>query len=225
MKTFTPEELKEILAKHKAWMLDEDGGKRADLSSANLRYADLRYADLSSADLRSADLSSADLRSADLRSADLSSADLRYANLRSADLSYADLSSADLRSADLSYANLSSANLRSADLSSANLRSANLRSANLSDLKLWGVIGNMGVIRSIQVETYAITYTFDTLQIGCEQHSIEEWKGFDDARIIMMDGKDALKFWRKWKDVVFQIIEIAPADKWQYKPAKDQKDD
>jgi hypothetical protein len=44
----------------------------ADLSSANLRSADLSSADLSSANLRSADLSSADLRSANLRSADLS---------------------------------------------------------------------------------------------------------------------------------------------------------
>ena len=53
-------------------------------SSANLSSADLRYADLSSVDLRSANLSSADLRYADLSYADLSSA-----NLSSADLSYA----------------------------------------------------------------------------------------------------------------------------------------
>ena len=73
---------------------------KADLRSANLSSANLRYADLSSANLRSADLSYANLRSA---------------NLRYADLSYADLSSADLRYANLSYANLSSANLRYAD--------------------------------------------------------------------------------------------------------------
>ena len=43
----------------------------ANLSSANLSYADLRYADLSSANLRFADLRSANLRFADLRSANL----------------------------------------------------------------------------------------------------------------------------------------------------------
>ena len=114
--------LNKILDEHKLW-LKTNGveGKRADLSSANLRSADLSYADLSSANLRSADLSYADLSYANLRSADLRSADLSSANLRSADLSYADLSSANLRSADLSYANLRSADLRSADLSSANL--------------------------------------------------------------------------------------------------------
>ena len=63
MRTFTKEQLKEILAKHKAWLNNEDGGERADLSSADLSYADLSSADLSSADLSSADLSYADLSS------------------------------------------------------------------------------------------------------------------------------------------------------------------
>ena len=61
MRTFTPEQLAEILAKHQAWLRDEDGGESADLRSADLRYADLRYADLSYADLSSADLRAADL--------------------------------------------------------------------------------------------------------------------------------------------------------------------
>ena len=85
-RTISPDELKDILEKHKTWLSDPSKGAKA-----NLRSADLRSADLSSADLRSADLSSADLRYADLS----------YADLRSADLSYADLSSANLRSADL----------------------------------------------------------------------------------------------------------------------------
>ena len=98
MKTFTQSELNEILAKHKKWLNDEEGGERANLSSASLSSADLR-----SADLRSANLSYANLRSADLSSADLSSADLSSANLRSANLSYADLSYADLSSANLRF--------------------------------------------------------------------------------------------------------------------------
>ena len=100
------QELKDILEKHKIWLNDSSKGKRADLSYAdlsyaNLRSADLRYANLSYANLRCADLSSANLRCADLSSANLRSADLSSANLRSADLRSADLSSADLRSADL----------------------------------------------------------------------------------------------------------------------------
>jgi len=52
MKTYTKEELKEILAKHHLWLEDEDSGERADLRSANLRYSDLRSADLRYSDLR-----------------------------------------------------------------------------------------------------------------------------------------------------------------------------
>jgi uncharacterized protein YjbI with pentapeptide repeats len=59
-------ELKEILEKHKKWLNDEEGGERADLSSANLEGAylegaDLGYANLEGADLRGANLSGADL--------------------------------------------------------------------------------------------------------------------------------------------------------------------
>ncbi|MDP0495224.1 MAG: pentapeptide repeat-containing protein [Verrucomicrobiota bacterium JB024] len=135
------EKLNEILAKHRAWLNNEDDGERANLRSADLRSADLRYADLRYANLRYANLSSADLRyanlsSADLRDADLRSADLRYANLSSADLRYANLSSADLRYANLSDADLRYADLRSANLRYANLSSADLRYANLSDADL-----------------------------------------------------------------------------------------
>ena len=69
MKTYTKQELIEILDLHKKWLNDEEDGILADLRSADLRSANLRSADLSSANLRFADLSSADLSSADLRSA------------------------------------------------------------------------------------------------------------------------------------------------------------
>ena len=38
MRTFTKAQLKEILAKHRAWLNNEDGGERADLRSADLRF-------------------------------------------------------------------------------------------------------------------------------------------------------------------------------------------
>ena len=78
--------LQEIIKSHGRWLRNEEGGERADLSSAYLSSADLSSADLSSANLRGAYLSSADLSSANLRGADLSGADLSSANLRGADL-------------------------------------------------------------------------------------------------------------------------------------------
>lgn len=75
MRTVTAEELKTILENHKHW-LNEDcegwEGMRADLSNADLHYANLSYADLSNANLRYADLSNANLSDADLRYANFS---------------------------------------------------------------------------------------------------------------------------------------------------------
>ncbi len=81
------EELIEILAKHKKWLLSVEGGECANLSYADLSYANLRSANLSYADLRYANLSCANLSSADLSGANLSYADLSSANLSGADLS------------------------------------------------------------------------------------------------------------------------------------------
>ena len=81
MKQYTGSELASILNLHKAWIIGEDYGKRANLREANLRGANLREADLREADLRWADLSGADLSRADLSEANLRGADLREANL------------------------------------------------------------------------------------------------------------------------------------------------
>ncbi|MDT2524490.1 pentapeptide repeat-containing protein [Enterococcus raffinosus] len=89
-------ELNNILAKHKEWLYDEEGGERADLQDA-----DLRRANLWRADLRRANLWRADLRRADLRGANLRGANLRRANLWRADLRGAYLRGANLRGANL----------------------------------------------------------------------------------------------------------------------------
>ena len=124
-----------------------------------------------------------------------------------ADLSGADLNCADLRHADLRHADLNCADLRHADLSDADLRGA-----NLSDADLVSCSGNRNQIRSIFIsEYYAITYTSEIMQIGCERHSFDDWWSFDDKRILEMDGKSALKFWRYSKDHIQRTISLFPA--------------
>ena len=68
-------------------LIDGENLIRQHGSGANLSGADLRYADLSGANLSGADLRYADLYGADLRDADLSGANLSGANLSGADLS------------------------------------------------------------------------------------------------------------------------------------------
>jgi hypothetical protein len=66
--------IQEILKKHAAWLVDSEGGERANLSDADLIGADLSDANLSDANLSDADLIGADLRRANLSGANLSGA-------------------------------------------------------------------------------------------------------------------------------------------------------
>ncbi len=132
-------EIQEILEQHQLW-LNDNGGKRADLCSVDLRGVDLHEANLRGANLYSAwldgaDLSFADLSYTNLRDADLHNVNLCGANLHEAELLRTDLSGADLGRANLCYADLSYANLYSANLLDANLHGAILQGAILDNVK------------------------------------------------------------------------------------------
>ena len=67
----TAKALQNVLDLHRKWLMGESGGKRANLSGANLSCADLSCANLYGADLSGANLYGADLSGADLYGADL----------------------------------------------------------------------------------------------------------------------------------------------------------
>ncbi|MBP9869871.1 MAG: pentapeptide repeat-containing protein [Nitrosomonas sp.] len=141
------------------------------------------------------------LSGANLSGANLSGADLRYANLSGANLSCADLSDADLRYANLSGADLRYANLSGADLSCADLSDADLRYANLSCANLSGA--DLIIITLSHWTTYI---TPGRIRIGCQSHSINEWKNFNDQQIADMDSK-ALDFWKQNKELIIGLCE------------------
>ena len=205
-------DISSILKKHAAWLGgDNESGERANLVGANLRGANLSDANLSGADLRRANLRGADLRRANLRGADLREANLRGANLRGANLRKAYLRGADLRGANLSGANLRGADLEDAYLCDANLSGADLVGANIEGADLVGCAGNLTNVKSIVCERYSVNYTVDVMQVGCERHPISDWWEFDDKRILEMDDRDALNWWRRWKPILQQIIAMSPA--------------
>ena len=90
--------------------------------------------------------------------------------------------------------------LAGADLARANLAGADLAGAKWRD----GV-----VISKPPIQLYGLHWTVTILdahmQIGCELHSLAEWAAFDDARIVAMDGRDALRFWRDHKDALLSL--------------------
>ena len=179
--------INQIIEQHALW-LDTDGkeGSRANLTRANLYGVNLTRANLT------------------------------RANLEGANLFSANLEGANLFSANLDWANLFSANLDWANLFSANLDWANLNGANLDWANLDCASGNLNNLKSVFCDTYPVTYTAEVMQIGCQCHKLEDWWSFDDARIIEMEGKTALKWWRTWKPILQQIIATSPANVTEY---------
>ena len=98
------------------------------------------------------------------------------------------------------------ANLRGAYLRGSDLRGSDLRGAYLGGANLRYCIGNSKQIKTIQTETYYITYTDKVMAIGCKQHTIEEWFNFDDETIDKMNKGTSLEWWAKWKPRLQDII-------------------
>lgn len=93
---------------------------------------------------------------------------------------------------------------------------ANLRGANLRGVGIWGATGNLRHLKSIFLDTYQITYTAETLQIGCQRHPIADWWNFTEAQIKNMDGSKAVEWWAKYKPLLQQIIAASPAEPTGY---------
>jgi uncharacterized protein YjbI with pentapeptide repeats len=149
MRTISQRELKEILDKHKKWLNNEDGGKRAELRYVYLQGFDLRHANL--------------------RNADLQGADLRHTNLRHANLERAILQGSDLSNADLSYADLWRADLSEANLQNTKLLKTILYNANVKHVeRRWFVSADH--IGSRKAETLYFIDA-DTVLCGC-------WRGY-----------------------------------------------
>ena len=128
------EMIKNILALHKKWLNEEEGGERADLHGA-----DLDGVCLDNIDFRNANLKCASFRGAVITNSDFRSADLYGADFRGAFLQGSDFASANLKNADFTWANLCDADFLNADLTGAYLGEANLKGVDFdySCLPLW----------------------------------------------------------------------------------------
>jgi len=107
-------------------------------------------------------------------------------------------------------ADIAPANLASAYLAYAYLAGANLARANLADAYLAGAKWRNGiVINRVQLQLdglrYPVTILDAHIQIGCELHTVPDWAAFDDERIVKMDGKTALTFWRAHKAAILAL--------------------
>ncbi|EPP9670109.1 pentapeptide repeat-containing protein, partial [Acinetobacter baumannii] len=101
---------------------------------------------------------------------------------------------ANLRGADLRGADLYGADLRGANLRGANLRGADLRGAKAAPLFVYGLCWDV------------IISGLGKMRIGCQEHTVADWKAFDDARITRMDS-EALEFWNQYKSMLLNMCD------------------
>jgi hypothetical protein len=66
----------------------------------------------------------------------------------------------------------------------------------------------MRQIFSLQLEAWEVSFTSENLAIGCQQHTIKEWREFSDDTINSIDTS-ALVWWKKWKVFIFKAIELS----------------
>jgi uncharacterized protein YjbI with pentapeptide repeats len=156
-----------------------------------------------------ANLADANLAHANLADAYLAGANLAGANLVHANLVDAYLAGAYLAGANLAGANLAGAYLAGAYLAHANLADAYLADANLAHAKWSGGITINRAPLQLNGLHWMVYILDDHMQIGCELHTLAEWAAFDDSRIVEMDGKDALRFWRNHKA---SLLALAASD-------------
>ena len=204
--------IKHIIEQHALWL--ETGGKEG--SRANLTHANLACENLTRVNLTRANLYGANLTRANLTHAKLDFSNLDSANLYGAKLDFSNLEGANLYGANLHGTKLEGANLTRVNLTRANLYGTKLEGTKLEGAKLEGASGNLNNLKSVFCDTYPVTYTAEVMQIGCQCHKLEDWWSFDDARIIEMEGKTALKWWRTWKPILQQIIATSPANATEY---------
>jgi len=217
MTQMTQKEFNQIVASHVLWLTGK-GGNRANLCQADLRGIIARGTDLTLADLTGANLTGANLTGTDLMGANLTGANLTGANLTLADLTGADLTGAiltgtDLTGTDLTGANLTGANLTGADLTGATLTWAILTGAILTGAELLAY-GDMVYLKTMQLAKWAIGYTYDTLQIGCQRHPIAKWNKWGTPtgrRWIAQMAPDALEWADRNLALILQVIERNPA--------------
>jgi hypothetical protein len=119
---------------------------------------------------------------------------------RDADLSGALLSGALLRGADLRDADLSGALMSGADLSGALLSGADLRGARYGDAPM--TIPPISITGMLRHRTLILDHH---VKIGCQLHSIDAWEAMTEAEIRGMDGTEAAKEWRMWRDPLLAI--------------------
>lgn len=191
---------------------------KADFTHANLEKAFLSFGSYIGAKFRHTNLVHASIMQSDFTGANFTSANLDLANAYKSNFSVATLKDTTCYNVIFDAANFATAGLDRVNFTFANLRNVNFDNAMISDCKF--DIANMNYARgnnsdiiSMHLEKWDVVIHKDTemMFIGCEGRTFDKWKGLSDTSINMMDC-EALVWWRKHKEWIFNYLEILEQD-------------
>lgn len=51
---------------------------------------------------------------------------------------------------------------------------------------------------------YSVTLFENEIKIGCETHPVDFWRALDDRGAAQLDGRRAVRWWRKWGNEILK---------------------
>jgi len=186
--------------------------KSVDLSGIDLSESVIRKTNFNSAKFDRSVLNQIYFNSCDLMGASFENAVITHARFTNCNFFHANFKNAVLDACIFDKCDLRGANFEGARIHATTFWWSDLKGIRLKDTSLRNIIGDMKQIKSMTWDNYSVVYTHNMLQIDSERHSIEDWWKFDDSEIIRMLGFDGLAWWKKWKDLIRQTIELSPAE-------------
>lgn len=133
---------------------------------------------------------------ANLSHVNLRGANLYHANLYRAYLQYTNLQGSDLQCSDLQYTTIQGSDLQGSDLRYAKFHETNIDGELVSKTPTL-IVGLH----------WSVFITEGYMRIGCQRHTHEEWKSFNDHQISKMDD-NALEFWNRYSVVLLSMCDI-----------------
>ena len=200
----------------------------SNLSHTQFYSCNLYHANLSGVNLDGAKIVEGTYTEARLKFSSMNATSFLWTNFTQANLEGVKGQGAEFRECDATYASFSGSTWIDGFMTGCNFRTAMFGGATFQNVDFYGsdfrystinpdtvfltcnmrnVQGNSGVIRTYQLPDWTVVMCHDRIQIGCQNHPIQDWMGFDDKALRKMSVR-APRWWGIYKDLVMQLAKL-----------------
>lgn len=191
-----------------------------DLSHACIDHCEFRNAKISLTSFRHASMLSTAFSNADIYGADFTNAKLCGSRFTRTTIHWSQFAAANLALSDLHNSYASVCNFQSANLTDTHLDEMTMTAVNLQHSRMHGIritrsqfnpcTRQTAPIMQCVLGQWQVTVTSQETRIGCQLHKHEAWLNAEDQWIADMD-KEALAWWKRYRNIVVAMIETANA--------------